>query len=263
MIHPIPTIYQETPVWHSSALDKRLQRFVGFKMDCFQPSRSFKLRGMAHLCRTHAAQGQRSFIASSGGNAGYSLAYAGQVLGVNVKVIVPETTPRLMVDRIRSLGAQVQVHGAAWDEADALARAEAEEQGAVYVSPFDDALLWEGHATMMDECARQMRKPDLIVVAVGGGGLLCGVLQGMARNDWGDVKVLTAETEGAASFAAALEAGEVVTLPAITSVASSLGAKAVSKTVLAKAKQFNVASYVCSDEDTFRGIKAFSDDFNV
>ncbi|TDA49312.1 pyridoxal-phosphate dependent enzyme, partial [Burkholderia pyrrocinia] len=99
-----------------------------------------------------------------------------------------------------------------------------------FVHPFDDPVLWQGHATMIDEMAADEMaavgpKPDAVVLAVGGGGLLCGVLEGLARNGWHDVPVVAAETEGADCYARSVAQGRPVELPEITSIATSLGAK--------------------------------------
>jgi Pyridoxal-phosphate dependent enzyme len=120
--------------------------------------------------------------------------------------------------------AEVIVHGASWLEANTLAQSMVTAIDA-FLHPFDDPLLWQGHASLIDEVARSGVKPGLVVLSVGGGGLLCGVAEGFQRNGWGDVRVLAVETHGADSFAQAMQAKERITLPAITSLATSLGAR--------------------------------------
>ena len=90
-------------------------------------------------------------------------------------------------------------------------------------------------------------KPSVVVLSVGGGGLLCGAVEGIQRVGWHDVPVLAMETEGAESFAAARAAGRAVRLPAITSIASSLGARQVCDQALTWADQHPVISEVVSD----------------
>ena len=158
------TLYVNTPL-----IRPKLHSDVFYKLECDQPSFSFKIRGMERLCRFHLEKGVKRFIASSGGNAGYSLAYVGQQLGLDVSVIVPSTTSSYMMDKIVSLGAKVEMFGDVWDEANIRALEIADKTGAVYVSPFDDPLLWDGHSTIIDECKIQMKKPDHLVVSVGGG----------------------------------------------------------------------------------------------
>lgn len=257
------TIYLETPILKSTTAQKNQSNTIFYKMESAQPSGSFKIRGMEALCRFHFNKGKRNFIASSGGNAGYSLAYVGKQLGVQVKVIVPKTTSALMVNKITSLGASVEVIGAVWDEADQYARKIAEQGDAVYVSPFDDPLLWKGHSTIIDECAAQIQQPDKIIVSVGGGGLLCGIFEGMKRNGWTTAQVITTETFGAASFYKSYQANELVELNEISTVATSLGAKKVAKKALELAQNFNVKPFLMSDQDAVNATRNFLNEYQV
>ena len=240
---------------------------VWFKMDCWQPSGSFKLRGMDALLRFHAGQGRRDFVASSGGNAGFSLAFAARRLGCAVTVVVPGSTPARMRDMIAAEGAELRVHGAVWNEADGLARTLAEETGAVYVSPFDDPLLWQGHSSLVDEVVAESAAlgrafPEELVVAVGGGGLLCGVMEGLERHGLLDkVSVVAAETHGAASYALALERGGVAALDRIDTVATSLGAKAVAEAAFQWSRRGNIRSLLVSDAEALAACEAFRQDF--
>ena len=255
------TIYHQTPLLKSYH-HHQAGRNIFYKMDCYQPSGSFKIRGMENLCRQMIAEGHRRFIASSGGNAGYSLAYVGQQLHVEVKVVVPETTPRMMVDRISMLGASVVVYGEDWNAAHQYASAISESENIPYVPPFDHELLWEGHATVIAECAGTMSEPDVVVVSVGGGGLLNGVLLGMQQCGW-QSKVVTAETTGAASFASAHQAGRPVVLDRIDTIATSLGAKQVSARSLELAKSFEVVPHVVSDATALAACEMLLKETNV
>lgn len=234
-----------TPLIASSAY-ATAQRTVWLKMEALQPSGSFKLRGVGHACEVRVREGARRLMSSSGGNAGLAVAVAGRALGVPVTVVVPQTTLERPKALIRREGAQVIVHGASWAEANAHLQTLLRPDDA-FIHPFDDPLLWAGHATMIDEVAAAGVKPDAVVVAVGGGGLLCGVVQGLQAQGWHDVPVLAAETEGAASYAAALQAGAPVELPAIRSLATSLGARRVCDEALAMARRQPVHSLVVSD----------------
>ncbi|WP_119065681.1 pyridoxal-phosphate dependent enzyme [Aggregatilinea lenta] len=258
-----PPLYIRTPMYENPAINARLNRRVFLKMECYQPTGSFKARGIGALCRRAVEAGQTALISSSGGNAGYSAAYAGRVLGVPVTVVVPESTGTTARQRIESEGAEVIVHGAAWDDADALARKLVEERGAAYIHPFDNPAIWDGHATLIDEAAEQCPKPDLVIVAVGGGGLLCGVLEGMHRHAWADVPVIAVETRGAASFAASIASGTLETLPAITSIASTLGAKTVTPKALDWTTKHTIAPVVVGDSSAVSACLQFADDMRV
>lgn len=256
-------IAHNTPIFQSPALNVRLGKRVYFKMDCFQPTRSFKLRGMETFVKEKMAAGVKSFVSSSGGNAGYSLVYAAKALGGHSTVVVPETTGAYMREKIAALGAEVIVQGTVWDEAHAHALQLAVESGAQIVHPFDDPALWRGHSSVITECAAELPRPAAVVVAVGGGGLLCGVMEGLEAAGWAGTPVIAAETAGANSFAAAMDAGEVVTLSGIRSIAGSLGAKAVAPKALEWAAKRPIGSYVMSDVRAVAACKAFADEFGV
>ena len=256
-------LHLQTPLWLSTPLSRLTGAKVWLKMDALQPSGSFKLRGIGRICETLVTSGVDHLVSSSGGNAGMAVAYAGQQLRVKVTVVVPSTTPPFMVDKIELLGASVLVQGDVWDEADAHARSLAAPDNCGYVSPFNHPEIWAGHSTLIDELAAEMEPPDLIVLAVGGGGLLCGVAEGLHRIGWKRVPVLAVETEGTASFAAAVAAGKPVTLPKITSVASSLGAKRVSFQAFEWTKKHSIHSHTVTDRAALEACRRFLDDHRV
>lgn len=255
-------LHIETPLFESPVLSARAGRTVWLKLEALQPPGSFKIRGIGHACREYARRGARRFVSSSGGNAGLAVAHAGRRMSVPVVVVVPETTTERAKALIRQEGAEVIVHGASWQEANAHAQSLLGDTDA-FVHPFDDPLLWEGHATMIDEVAREGARPDAVVLSVGGGGLLCGVLEGLHRNDWADVPVVAVETEGAASFHAAVTAGHPVELDAIDSVATSLGAKRVCDRALQWSREHAIDSVLVSDADALQACERFLDDHRL
>ncbi len=256
------TLHIETPLVTSRALSRAAGRIVDLKLEALQPTGSFKLRGIGHACEVHARRGARRFLSSSGGNAGIAVAYAGRALSIPVTVVVPTTTSDRAKTAIRDEGAELIVHGDSWQEAHAHLLAIAAVDDAV-LHPFDDPLLWHGHASMIDEAVRQGPKPDAVVVSVGGGGLFCGVVEGLRRNGWDDVRVVAVETDGAASLSAAIDAGRPVSLPAITSVATSLGAKQVSERAWAATREHPVTSGVVSDAAAVDACRRFVDDHRI
>ncbi len=255
-------LHLDTPCFLSRALTTGSGPEVWLKLDAVQPSGSFKIRGIGWACREYAKRGARRFISSSGGNAGIAAAYAGRRLGIPVVVVVPETT----TERARSLigmeGAEVVVRGASWQEANALAESMVTGTDAM-LHPFDDPLVWEGHASLVDELVAAGVRPDAIVLSVGGGGLLSGVVQGLHRHGWTDVPVIAVETEGAASLARSMEAGQLVALDAITSVATSLGAKQVCAQALHWSLHHPVRSVIVSDQAAARACERFIDDHRL
>lgn len=255
-------LHIHTPLIASPDFSARSGAEVWLKLECLQPAGSFKIRGIGHACETLQAQGARGFVSSSGGNAGYAVAYAGRRLNAPVRVVVPETTSARARQLIAQEGADVIVHGSSWQEANAHAQSLLGEAWA-FIHPFDDPLLWEGHASMIDELTMQMQQPDLIICSVGGGGLLAGVAQGLLRRHWHSTAILAVETEGAASYAAALASGRPATLPAITSIATSLGAREVSTRPLELARELRIDSLVLSDRQAVQGVADLLDSHRV
>lgn len=257
-------LYIKTPLIESLELSQLTQAQVYLKMEAFQPSGSFKNRGIGYICSHYAKNAQAScFISSSGGNAGLAVAYSGRLLKVPVKVVIPKSSPPMMVEKIQREGAQVIIHGEDWNAADCLARQLAITANHFYISPFDHPLLWKGHASLVHEIKENGLKPDAIVVAVGGGGLLCGILQGLHEVGWIDLPIFTAETEGAASFALSLKKEVLVTLDKITTIATSLGAKTVTKKALEWSKMHPIFPHIVSDKQAVSACLQFADQHRI
>ena len=259
-MHPL---HLETPIHQNAAINKRLNRQVYFKMECYQPVGSFKIRGIGAICQHAIAEGKTRLISSSGGNAGYAAAYAGNQLNVPVTVVVPETTSETAKQRIQEQNAELIVHGQVWNEADTLARQLVEESNAAYIHPFDNPICWQGHSSIVDEAVSQMNKPDAVVVAVGGGGLMAGLLEGLHKHNWQDVPVLAVETEGAASFSASYHAKKLVKLDKITSIANTLGALQVTERLMHWIDKHPITPILVSDKDAVDACLHFADDFRV
>ena len=257
----ITPLHIATPLLASTAMSRDGQT-VWLKMEALQPAGSFKNRGVGHACSVYAARGARRFVSSSGGNAGIAAAYAGRKLGLPVLVVVPETVSPRALELLRLEQAEVIVHGASFQEANEYAQSLLTATDA-FIHPFDDPLLWEGHASMIDEVAAAGLRPDAVVLSVGGGGLLCGVVAGLRRQGWSEVPVIAVETAGAASYAAALAAGEPVTLPAITSIATSLGARKVAQAAVDASRSHPVRSVVVSDGEAVAACRRFLQDQRV
>ncbi len=252
-------LHIQTPLLESRPLSLSSGRSIWLKLEALQPSGSFKIRGIGAACEEYLRRGTRRFISSSGGNAGIAAAYAGRCLSVPVMVVVPETTTARARALIGQEGAQVIVHGASWQEANALAQSMVTETDA-FIHPFDDPLLWQGHATVIDEVAQSGLKPEAVVLSVGGGGLLSGVVEGLRRNGWPDVPVIAVETGGANSFNQSVRLGYRVVLDQITSIATSLGAKQVCERAFTLSKEHPIRSVVVTDRAAVSACRRFLDD---
>ena len=256
-------IHVVTPLWESPSLSASMGAPVYLKMEALQPVGSFKARGIGLACQDSWEAGASRLVCASAGNAGYAVAYAGRKIGVPVTVVVPKTTPAWLQDLVSREGATVIVHGDSWDDAHAYGTQLAEQENAAYIHPFDDPRVWKGHSSIIHEIADAGVKPGAIVVSVGGGGLLCGLLEGLHAVGWTDVPVLAVETEGAASFAAAVRAGHLVTLDRITSVATTLGARRVAAKALDWTKRHPITPWQVTDRDAVDACVRFADEHRV
>lgn len=258
-------LHINTPLVESFPLSLAASCTVWLKLDALQPPGSFKIRGIGLACETYLQRGATRFVSSSGGNAGLAVAYAGRKLGVPVTVVVPQTTSARAQELLKLEGAEVIVTGASWQEANAYALSLVGASDA-FLHPFDNPLLWLGHATMIDEVAQAgltSLKPDAVVLSVGGGGLLSGVAEGLHRNGWGDVPILAVETEGAASYHQALRAGKPVEIDKISSVATSLGAKQVCDNAFAWSQKHPIRSVLVSDRSALAACERFLADHRI
>ena len=190
-----PYIYI-TPLEESLYLGKDGRRYF-FKLECAQTVKSFKLRGALSKMTTLTEEERRRGVATiSSGNHGASVSYAAQLLGIeNAVVIVPETTPKAKVDKIRFYGAQAMLLGQNYDEAHRLGMAYIEEHGMTYIDAYyDDPKIYGGQGTIALEILEQNPQIDTIVVPIGGGGLSTGIAV-YAKSVRPDIRVVGVQTE--------------------------------------------------------------------
>ena len=255
-------LHIETPLIESVPLSQKVKGKVWLKMEALQPSGSFKLRGIGNACQKHLLNGAERFISSSGGNAGIAVAYSGRKLGIPVTVVVPESTTKRAIAAIKQENAEVIIKGKTWQEAHNYSLT-LTDRNSVSIHPFDDPLIWTGHSTIIDEVIKSNFSPDVVVLSVGGGGLLCGIIEGLTRHGMVDVPVLAVETDGADSLSASMKAGRHVEIEDIKSIATSLGAKKVATKAYEWCHKHEVISRVVSDKDALDACLQFSIDHRL
>ena len=191
-------------------LSERLGNRVLLKREDTQPVFSFKLRGaynMMHRLKTEGALGP-GVITASAGNHAQGVALAAERLGVLAIIVMPVTTPAIKVDAVRRRGARAILHGDTFDEAFKHAQALVENEGWVFIPPYDHPDIIAGQGTIGAEILRHHPDPiDAIFVPVGGGGLIAGVAA-YVKSLRPDIKIIGVEPDDAACMAAALAAGE-------------------------------------------------------
>src|SRR5690625_5101566 len=215
----IEPVVVRTPLQFSNRHASRLGTEVWLKREDLQVVRSYKLRGAYNLlARMDADERSRGVVCASAGNHAQGVAHACQQLRVNARIYVPGTTPRQKRSRITALGGdhvELIVVGETYDAASARARADAADTGAVLVPAFDAPDVIAGQGTVAREIVEQLGEPpDVLLVPVGGGGLVTGCVTWLAEHH-PSVRVVGVEPAGAASMAAAMKAGEPVTLDGV------------------------------------------------
>ncbi|WP_082524174.1 threonine ammonia-lyase, biosynthetic [Methylobacterium sp. Leaf399] len=206
----------ESPLDPMPRMSKRLGRPVLLKREDLQPVFSFKLRGAYNkMSGLDPAVLARGVICASAGNHAQGVALAAQKLGVRAVIVMPRTTPAIKVDACRARGAEVVLHGDAFDEALGHAREREAAEGLTFLHPFDDPDVIAGQGTIGMEILTQHSGPiEAIFVPVGGGGLAAGVAT-FVKYLRPQTKVIGVEPDDAACMKAALDAGDLVMLPTV------------------------------------------------
>ena len=214
-----------TGLTFSPALSRSCGNQVYLKPENMQVTGAYKIRGAYYKISTLTdEQKARGLVTASAGNHAQGVAYAAQAAGVEATVVMPTTTPLVKVNNTKDYGANVVLHGETFDDAAELAAQLSREKGLTYVHPFNDLTLATGQGTIAYEIFQSLPDVDVILVPVGGGGLAAGVST-LAKLLNPHVKVYGVEHEGAASMKASLEAGHVVTLDRVETIADGVAVK--------------------------------------
>lgn len=204
---------RETPLLASAPLSQESGASVFLKLENLQHTGSFKARGaFSRLLALSPEERARGVISASTGNHGAAVAYVSRQLGIRGRVVVPADADRSKLDAIRALGAEVMVHGTDGAVSEAHARATAEREGIVYVSPYNDPLVVGGQGTIGVELVRQLPRAAAVYIALGGGGLLAGVAAEL-KAAWPGVRIIGASPERSAILIASIRAGRILDLP--------------------------------------------------
>ena len=214
-----------TNLIYSPALSKSTGNQVYIKPENMQVTGAYKIRGAYYKISTLSEEEKaRGLITASAGNHAQGVAYAAQAAGVKATIVMPTTTPLVKVNNTKDYGAEVILHGETFDDAAALCAQLAEERGLTYVHPFNDPAIATGQGTISYEIFQDLPDVDIILIPIGGGGLATGVST-LAKLLNPNVTVIGVEPVGAASMKASLEAGHVVTLPTINTIADGVAVK--------------------------------------
>ena len=190
---------------------------LGLKLECLQPTGSFKVRGATNkLLTTPKEQLAAGVVTASGGNHGLAVARAARMAGVTATIFVPKSITPPKVAKLKLLGARVEIIGDIWNDTNRHALDFASREGAAYFHPFADPAVVAGQGTVALELLAERPDIDVVLVAIGGGGLISGM--GVALKALKpSIRLIGIEPEGSPTLKASLDAGHVVRLPAVTS----------------------------------------------
>lgn len=215
----------ETKLVYSDYLSTQTGNKVYLKPENMQFTGAYKVRGAYYAMSTLSEeQRKKGVITASAGNHAQGVAYAAKSYGVKATIVMPTTTPLMKVNRTKSYGAEVVLHGDVYDEACAKAYELAEENGYTFIHPFNDLTVATGQGTIAMEIFKELPLVDYILVPIGGGGLATGVST-LAKLLNPKIKVIGVEPAGANCMQASLQEGKVVTLPGVNTIADGTAVK--------------------------------------
>ena len=215
-------LIEQTPLVRSEFLSKLSCAEVFLKLENLQITKSFKPRGAANkLLHLNAEEVDRGIITASAGNHGQAVAYAGQKLGLPVKVVVPKTTPHVKIDGMKKYRANLVLFGDNYDEAEKRAKELARRDSCAYISPYDDELIISGHGTVGLEIVEALPLVDIVVVPVGGGGLISGVSIAV-KSIKQETEIVGVQSEASPVMYESLKAGRIVETKKMKTIAEGL-----------------------------------------
>ena len=244
---------KRTPVLSSTYYTQKTGSTILYKCENLQHTNAFKVRG-AFSKITAMNDTSKILICTSGGNHGMAVSFAAKQFGMKAIVVVPDFVPQFRIDMIKALGGEVIVHGKTMEELDAKVAEYTVDPTYVYVHPFDDPEVIAGQGTIAYELLEEHPDTAIIIASIGGGGLISGISQ-YAKSFNPGIKVYGVQTTGCNAMSKSLEAGHVVAIPSITSIATSLGATKVTERTfqIVRTKVEKVTQV--TDEEALRDLK--------
>jgi threonine dehydratase len=243
---------RETPVQRAPGLGSGGSAEVFFKLENFQLTGSFKLRGAMNFALSlSAAERECGLVTASTGNHGLAVAHAAAVVGAGAIVFVPEGSAGGKLERLRACGIEVAVAGADCVETELHARAWAEQHGSVYVPPYNDERIVAGQGTIGAELARQLPELDRVYVSLGGGGLVSGIA-GYLKSVRPEIEVTACSPRNSPVMAESIRAGRILELPATPTLSDGTAGGVEPGSITFELVRRYVDRHVIVDEDAIR-----------
>lgn len=248
----VKKVTNSTKLVYSDYLSEQSGGKVYLKPENMQHTGAYKIRGAYYKISTLSDEERgRGLITASAGNHAQGVAFAAKKFGCKAVIVMPTVTPLIKVNRTKSYGAEVILHGDVYDDAYAYACELAEKEGYTFVHPFNDIDVATGQGTIAMEIVQELPTVEYILVPIGGGGLVSGVAT-LAKMLNPKIKVIGVEPAEAASMKAALAAGEVVQLESANTIADGTAVKAVGDKILPFVKE-NVDDVLLVEDDELIG----------
>ena len=246
-----------TPLQYSRAFTAKAGCHVHLKIEAIQPIRAFKVRGALNKLRhLHPEERSVGVITASAGNHGQGVAYAAQQFRVPATVYVPASANPLKVEAIKRFGARVVQAGRSYQDAYLEAVRGQADSGATFVHAFDDPHVIAGQGTIGVELLQQLDAFDTVLVPVGGGGLISGIALNLkARRP--ALRVIGVEPAGADALARSLEAGRIVELQKVQTIADGLAASAPGRLCFEVARRLVDQVLIVQEVEMLRAIRLF------
>jgi threonine dehydratase len=245
-----------TPLIFSRQLTKLLGCKVYLKLENLQPTRAFKVRGGVYYMEKMKEEAiSRGVIAASTGNHAQSIAYAGSLFGVQVKIVMPKGVPELKTEAVRDLGAEVIIHGEYYEEARKHAEQLASEKKYLYVHASNEPLLLEGVATMHLEIIEEQADIDVVINPIGGGSGASGACIVYKTLD-PRIKVIGVQAEGAPAFYQSWRDGVLTQTDGVKTVAEGLATAQTYELPLKILREKMDDVILVSDEEMKRAVKS-------
>ena len=242
----------ETKLIYSEFLSNQTGNKVYLKPENLQLTGAYKVRGAYYKISTLTDEERsKGLITASAGNHAQGVAYAAKRYGCKAVIVMPTGTPLIKVNRTKSYGAEVILHGDVYDEACAHALELAEKEGYTFIHPFDDLDVATGQASIAMEIFKELPLVEYILVPIGGGGLAAGVAT-LAKLLNPKIKVIGVEPAGANCMQSSLACGKVTTLPSVNTIADGTAVKTPGSMIFPYIQE-NLDDIITIDDDELIG----------
>jgi threonine dehydratase len=266
LLSPVYDVAVKSDLVKLEKLSDTIGNEVWLKREDQQPVKSFKLRGAYNkISQLSDAQLNAGVVAASAGNHAQGVAYSARIKKINATIVMPETTPDIKIDAVRTFGGQyvtIVLHGTNFDQASKESKRLSKTQGLTLIPPFDDVDVIAGQGTVAREMLEQNPDLEMIFVAVGGGGLAAG-LGVYLKQLKPDLKIIAVEAQDSACLHAALEAGEPVSLPSVGIFADGVAVKTMGEETFRLCQTYIDEVITVTSDEICAAIKDIFDDTRV